>query len=149
MTSPHRQCAAAIIRNASGQVLLVRQNYGTHAWGAPGGVVEVGETPMRAAVRETAEEVGLEVELTGVIGLYLLRGGGWPDILAHVFAANVMGGSERIVDPGEIERLEWRALDDLPSPLVTDVAAALEDLKAGRTGVVRTVQRTRQMPPLE
>ncbi len=149
MTSPHRQCAATIIRNAAGQVLLVQQNYGTHAWGAPGGVVEVGETPMRAAIRETAEEVGLEVELTGLTGLYLLQGGGWPDILAHVFTAEVVSGEAHIVDAGEIERLEWRALDDLPSSLVTDVQAALEDLRAGHTGMVRTVQRTRKLPPLE
>ena len=149
MPTPHRQCAAAIVRNHQGHVLLVRQNYSTHAWGAPGGVVEVGETPMQAAVRETAEEVGLEVNLSGVIGLYLLQGGGWPDILAHVFAAEVVSGEAHIVDAGEIARVEWRRLDDLPGPMVTDVAAALEDLRAGRTGVVRTVQRTRQMPPLE
>jgi 8-oxo-dGTP diphosphatase len=146
---PHRQCAAAIVRNAAGEVLLVQQNYGTHAWGAPGGVVEPGETPMGAAIRETAEEVGLDVHLSGVIGLYLLQGGGWPDILAHVFAAEVVSGAAHVVDAGEIARLEWRSLNDLPGNMVTDVAAALEDLKAGRTGVVRTVQRTRQMPPLE
>ena len=56
MTPPaHRQCAATIIRNAAGEVLLVQQNYGTRAWGTPGGVVEPGETPMEAAIRETSE----------------------------------------------------------------------------------------------
>ena len=149
MTPPaHRQCAATIIRNAAGEVLFVQQNYGTHAWGTPGGVVEPGETPMAAALRETAEEVGLEARLTGVIGIYLLQGGGWPDILAHVFVADVLSGLEHIVDTGEIARLEWRALSDLPSPMVTDVEAALDDLAAGRRGVVRTVQRTRKLPSL-
>ncbi len=149
MTLPHRQCAAAIVRNPAGQVLLVQQNYGSFAWGAPGGVVEPGETPMQAAVREAAEETGLEVELTGVIGVYLLQGGGWPDILAHVFTAEILSGTEHIVDASEIARLEWRGLDDLPSPMVTDVEAALADLLAGRQGVVRMVQRTRKLPPLE
>ncbi|WP_407568855.1 NUDIX hydrolase [Deinococcus altitudinis] len=149
MTLPHRQCAAAIVRNPAGQVLLVQQNYGGFAWGAPGGVVEPGETPMQAAVREAAEETGLEVELTHLIGVYLLQGGGWPDILAHVFTAEILSGEEHIVDAGEIARLEWRDLIDLPSPMVTDVEAALADLRAGRQGVVRTVQRTRKLPPLE
>ena len=149
VTLPHRQCAAAIVRNPAGQVLLVQQNYGSFAWGAPGGVVDPGETPMRAAVREAAEETGLEVELTGVIGVYLLQGGGWPDILAHVFTAEILRGKEHIVDVGEIARLEWRELNDLPSPMVTDVEAALADLVAGRQGVIRTVQRTRKLPPLE
>ncbi|MGY2895796.1 NUDIX hydrolase [Deinococcus sp. UYEF24] len=149
MTLPHRQCAAAIIRNPAGQVLLVQQNYGSFAWGAPGGVVEPGETPMRAAVREAAEETGLEIELTGVIGVYLLQGGGWPDILAHLFTAEILSGTEHIVDAGEIARLEWRDLDNLPLLMVTDVEAALTDLLAGRQGMVRTVQRTRKLPPLE
>jgi 8-oxo-dGTP diphosphatase len=149
VTLPHCQCAAAIIRNPAGEVLLVQQNYGSFAWVAPGGVVEPGETPMQAAVRETAEETGLEVEPTGVIGMYLLQGGGWPDILAHVFTAELLSGTEHIVDAGEIARLEWRGLIDLPSPMVTDVEAALTDLAAGRQGVVRTVQRTRKLPPLE
>ena len=148
MILPHRQCAAAIIQNTAGNVLLVQQNYGSHAWGAPGGVVEAGETPMAAAIRETSEEVGLNVALSHLIGIYLLRGGGWPDILAHVFVAVVLSGLEHIVDTGEIARLEWRALSDLPSPMVTDVEAALDDLAAGRRGVVRTVQRTRKLPPL-
>ena len=148
MILPHRQCAAAIIQNTAGNVLLVQQNYGSHAWGTPGGVVEPGETPMEAAIRETSEEVGLNVTLSHLIGIYLLQGGGWPDILAHVFVADVLSGLEHIVDTGEIARLEWRALSDLPSPMVTDVEAALDDLAAERRGVVRTVQRTRQLPPL-
>ncbi len=148
MTLPHRQCAAVVIQNAAGNVLLVQQNYGGHAWGAPGGVVETGETPMEAAIRETSEEVGLDVTLSHLIGIYLLRGGGWPDILAHVFVADVVSGLEHIVNTGEIARLEWRSLDNLPTPMVTDAEAALDDLAAGRRGVVRTVQRARKLLPL-
>ena len=53
-----------------------------------------------------------------------------------------------MVDSDEILRMEWRALDALPEPLVPDVEAALEDLTAGRSGVVRTVQRKLTLPPL-
>jgi 8-oxo-dGTP diphosphatase len=145
---PHRQCAASIIRNQTGQVLFVQHNYGQKLWSAPGGVVEVGETPMQAAVREAAEETGLGIEITGVIGVYLLQGGGWPDILSHVFSASITGGYEEIQDTSEIARIEWRSLDHLPGPLTPDVEAALEDVRAERVGVVRTVERKTMLPAL-
>ncbi len=33
-----------------------------NTWGLPGGKVEVGEDPLKAAIRENIEEVGLRVE---------------------------------------------------------------------------------------
>ncbi|MFK7604234.1 NUDIX hydrolase [Deinococcus sp. SM5_A1] len=147
MTLPHRQCAASLITNQAGEVLLVKQNYGHRRWGAPGGVVDIGETPMQAAVREASEETSLDIEITGVIGIYLLQGGGWPDILAHVFQAEVIKGIPQIVDQGEIAAIEWHPISSFPTPMVTDVEAALEDVQAGRSGVVRVVQRKFVMEP--
>jgi 8-oxo-dGTP diphosphatase len=147
VTLPHPACAASLIFNVAGEVLLVRQNYGADSWGAPGGRVEVGETPMLAACREAQEEIGVQIELQSVIGVYLLQGGGWPNMLAHVFLARVIGGEPHIVDPSEIAALQWTPLDSLPPNLTHDIEAALDDVQAGQTGVVRTVQRKRSMPP--
>lgn len=138
---PPRQCAAVLLTNERGEVLLVRQAYGGQFWGLPGGIVDPGETPLGAAVREAREEVGVEVALEGVVGAYLLQGGGWPDIQAYVFAGRVVSGAPALAAPGELAALEWCRLDRLPSPLLPDTLAALEDLRAGRRGVVRTVQR--------
>lgn len=114
-------------------------------------MVEPGETPLQAALRETAEEVGVSAELTGLIGTYLLQGGGWPDIQAYVFTARIVSGEPRIVNPQEIAALAWIPLTGLPDRLPNDVQAALDDLRADRTGQVRTVQRTLNMAavPLE
>jgi 8-oxo-dGTP pyrophosphatase MutT (NUDIX family) len=56
-------------RDPGGRLLLVRRcDDGT--WEMPGGRVEVGEHAITAAVRETAEEAGVDVRVTGLVGLY-------------------------------------------------------------------------------
>ena len=39
-------------------------------WGFPGGVIELGETPQMAAIREAKEETGLDVKVGRIIGVY-------------------------------------------------------------------------------
>ena len=52
-----------------GSLLLVRR-CDSGCWELPGGRVDVGETAEEAAVRETAEESGLQVAITGLVGLF-------------------------------------------------------------------------------
>ena len=75
VTIPHRACAATLLLDPAGRVLLVRQAYGNRLWGLPGGIVDAGETPVDAAIREAREEVGLDVTVDALVGMYLLRGG--------------------------------------------------------------------------
>ncbi len=53
------------------RVLLVRNRYGvtTGRYLLPAGRVKVGELPDRAAERETLEETGLRVRVTGLLGV--------------------------------------------------------------------------------
>jgi ADP-ribose pyrophosphatase YjhB (NUDIX family) len=148
MSPPTRSCAAALIAGADGRVLLVHQNYGHRFHGLPGGVVDAGETPLEAAVREAREETGVDVEVVELVGLYVLHGGGWPDVLAHVFLCRVTDGEPRVVDPGEIAGVSWVGAAALPSPLTPDTEAGVEDFLAGRRGAVRRVARTVRMEPL-
>jgi 8-oxo-dGTP diphosphatase len=52
-----------------GVVLIERANPPS-GWALPGGFVDYGETCERAAVRECLEETGLDVILTGLLGVY-------------------------------------------------------------------------------
>jgi ADP-ribose pyrophosphatase YjhB (NUDIX family) len=92
---------AVLAHDEHGRLLLVRDN-GSGLWGSPGGIVEPGELPADAAVRETWEESGVFVALTRVAGVF---GGkrclrtyangnriGW---VATVFAARVVSGKPR------------------------------------------------------
>lgn len=53
--------AVALLRNASGHILLVRKR-GTAAFMQPGGKVEPGEDGDAALAREVREELGLEID---------------------------------------------------------------------------------------
>jgi 8-oxo-dGTP diphosphatase len=61
--------AFAAVRNAAGQVLLVRR-IDDGNWELPGGRIEVGETAGQALCREVAEESGISIEPTAVSGIY-------------------------------------------------------------------------------
>lgn len=61
--------AGAVVVHPSRGVLLVRERNGPPKWKIPGGYVELGETPARAAVREVCEETGLRVSIMGMIGM--------------------------------------------------------------------------------
>lgn len=142
---PHRQCAAVLITNKQNQVLLIRQSYGQQFYGLPGGIVDQGETPPTAAIREALEEISVQVEIEYQIGAYLLTGRGWPDVFASIYKAQIVQGQPK-ADLKEISEVLWCDLYALPSPLTPDTEAALEDFKHGQYGVVRTYQRSLEMP---
>ena len=52
--------AAIALYTADDKVLVVKANYKVY-WSFPGGVIDSGETPREAGVRETNEEVGVAV----------------------------------------------------------------------------------------
>ncbi|SOD67501.1 8-oxo-dGTP diphosphatase [Streptomyces zhaozhouensis] len=57
---------ADVVLIADGQVLLIQRGWPPHqgAWALPGGHVDPGETSLQAAVRELAEETGIQLAPT-------------------------------------------------------------------------------------
>jgi 8-oxo-dGTP pyrophosphatase MutT (NUDIX family) len=59
----------AAVRDEAGRLLLTRR-VDNGLWVLPGGKLELGETIAEAVVREVGEEAGVEVEVTGLAGIY-------------------------------------------------------------------------------
>jgi ADP-ribose pyrophosphatase YjhB (NUDIX family) len=61
--------ANVVVVNDEGQILLIRRTDNGNI-ALPGGGMDLGESITQAAVREVKEETGLDVELTGLVGIY-------------------------------------------------------------------------------
>jgi len=62
--------AGGWVEDEARRVLLQRRERDGSVWGFPGGVMDLGEAAHETAIREVREETGLEVEVTGLIGVY-------------------------------------------------------------------------------
>ena len=59
----------AAVRNAQGELLLIERT-DNGLWALPGGAQDIGESVVQAARREVNEETGVDVEITGLSGIY-------------------------------------------------------------------------------
>ena len=67
MNPTHLVSVAALVTNDNGEILLVKSPL--RGWEYPGGLIESGETFQEALHREIREESGVEVEVTGFVGI--------------------------------------------------------------------------------
>jgi 8-oxo-dGTP diphosphatase len=101
---------AVLVQTDDGLVLQRRKiDPGMGKWTFPSGYVERGERVEDAAVREAAEETGLIVDLTGLIGLYSHPGN--PVVLA-VYSGQSIGGTLTVSE--ESHEVATFRLDELP-----------------------------------
>ena len=67
MTPTHFVSVAALVENGNGEILLINSPW--RGWEYPGGLIEPGETFQEALKREVREEAGVEIEITGFVGI--------------------------------------------------------------------------------
>jgi 8-oxo-dGTP diphosphatase len=113
-------------------------------WCAPGGFCEEAEHPIETVEREVAEETGLEVRVTGFIGIWLTA---YADaatqdsgtIAVAYYHAEPAGAASGQVDAAEVAELDWFDGDELPQQLAPPdtlpavLSAWRSDVAAGRT----------------
>ena len=129
--------AGVLLFDGDGPVLLVHQDYGQRMWSLPGGMLDAGEAPHEAAIREVREEVGVNVALQHLVGVYYLRRR-HPGI-RFVFLGEVLGGGVPHITDDELDDLGWFAPDGLPDGHMLTLPVAIADARAGLVGVARSI----------
>lgn len=112
----------ALVTNSAGRLLLAqrgptaRNESGT--WEFPGGEVTYGETLSDAIRRELREEYGIEIRVTGLLGVFdhIL-----PEERQHwvstTYLATLVSGTPSPLEPGKCTAVDWFDLASLPQPL--------------------------------
>jgi ADP-ribose pyrophosphatase YjhB (NUDIX family) len=109
--------AMGAVFDDEGRVLLGRRA-DIGVWTLPGGIIDPGEQPADAAVREVFEEtavVAVPETLTsiGVSPQLTYLNGDQVQYLEYCFRCRAVGGQARVHD-GEMAEVGWHALDQLP-----------------------------------
>jgi 8-oxo-dGTP diphosphatase len=93
--------SAFVVLQSEDRVLIVQPRSGR--WQLPGGRLERGESPRRAALREVREETGLRARLGRLLGVYPRKDGS----RAYLYE----GRAPQKGRPGaEIRKLRWTSL---------------------------------------
>jgi ADP-ribose pyrophosphatase YjhB (NUDIX family) len=109
-----------VVVNDAGDVLMIRRSDNDN-WAVPGGAIDLGESLVQAAVRETREESGIECQITGIVGIYTdpkhvllyTSNGEARQEFSIVLTASVGGGTPTTSD--ESSEVAWVRREDLGS----------------------------------
>jgi 8-oxo-dGTP pyrophosphatase MutT (NUDIX family) len=140
--------AAGAVFDSDGRVLLGRRS-DTGNWALPGGIIDPGEEPADAAVREIFEETGViavpeRLVSVSVAPRMTYRNGDRVQYLDHTFRCRAAGGKARVNDSESVE-VGWFPLGALPAlsertlrllQLATSDAAAAAFIFSGVTRVL-------------
>ncbi|WP_280215362.1 NUDIX hydrolase [Nocardia cyriacigeorgica] len=113
-----RPSAAAFVQSGGKVLLICRSDNGN--WSMPGGAHDPGESLSRTAVRETREETGVDIRLTGIVGIFTD-----PTHVIHytsndevrqeftvVYRGEAIGGQPET--SSESTRVEWVPVEQIP-----------------------------------
>ena len=134
---PKKQVGAAVLCfNTKGDLLIVKPNY-KDGWLVPGGSTDENESPLHCAIRETKEEIGLDVPTLQLVGVYYgHKKGVFTDSLKFIFSGGVLSEkqiAEIKLQTNELEKYTFmspqEAVPLFSSSLQNSVPACLEAIK--------------------
>ena len=116
--------ANVVVVDDEGSILLIRRSDNGN-WALPGGAMDLGESLPETAVRETAEETGIDVQITGLVGIFTdprhvilyTSNGEVRQEFSVVFAAKPLGGTP--TKSAETTDVRWVPVREI-SPLPMD-----------------------------
>jgi UDPglucose 6-dehydrogenase len=126
--------AINVIVEDKSKILLVKRRLEPFKglWSLPGGYVEYGETVEDAARREVKEECGLDIQPSGIIGVYSNpERHPWKHVIAICYTAKKVGG--RIEAGAKEGKTNFFKTNSIPEKLAFDHAKMIEDYISGVT----------------
>lgn len=130
--------AGALVRNAAGQMLLVKPTY-KPMWEIPGGLVESGESPHEAVRRECLEELGQPIDIGDLLCVHYTASARLPgDGVMFVFDGGTtdMQAGHFVLPADELAAAAFVPPADLathlPAAVVRRMLAAVEAAGQGR-----------------
>lgn len=145
---PVHVSAAVFIEDSEGRLLLVKQaaEQKRQKWGPPAGGMHAFENPIETAIRETGEEIGLEVELIDLIGIYTVKRGPDNSGIGFVFRGRTGPGKVNRRE-GEIKNIKYFFYKEIQKLIKIDSLykpeynlLAIADWRAGKSFPLEVVR---------
>lgn len=105
MNYTHFVSVAGLVTNENEEILLINSPW--RGWEYPGGMIEPGETFQEALKREIKEEAGVDVEITGFVGICKNIE---KDVVNIDFTCKYIGGELKTSD--ESSEVKWVKKED-------------------------------------
>ena len=118
--------ADVIIYDAERGIVCIERRNPPYGWALPGGFIDYGERVEEAVVREAKEETGLDVELTGLVGVYSDPARDPRHHTMSVVYSAVTTAPEHLTAGDDAAAAKFFPLDDLPE-LCFDHARIVQD----------------------
>lgn len=122
----------AVVFDEQGRILLTHRA-DTHRWAHVSGILEPGEAPAPAVVREVREETGVEIAVDGLAAVRVGPPMSYPNgdraqYLDLLFAAHAVGGLARVSDDESLA-VGWHSPEALPEGTGHQTEERLADVR--------------------
>lgn len=136
-----------LLRRGSEVLLQERSNTGYmdgHWAAGAAGHIEAGESIAEAAIRETAEELGVDLDPADLepLGTMLrTQNNGDPldERVDFFFQCQTWSGEPTITEPNKVNDLRWFSLDNLPDNVVPHEQQVLKNLLNGDVAIIQSI----------
>lgn len=120
-------CAGGIVEKDN--KILLQRRADNNRWGLPGGLLELNETYLEAAIREIKEETGLDVKPKYFLGIFHNHNMEWNNgdkahTIGAYFVFELVGGNLRVDE--ESFELKFCSREEIPSLFAPDHIKAVE-----------------------
>jgi ADP-ribose pyrophosphatase YjhB (NUDIX family) len=134
--------ASAVVVDDEGRILLHRRS-DNGKWALPGGVMELGESLADCVIREVREETGLDVAVSGIVGIYsdpkhvfAYDDGEVRQEFSICFECRLLGGDVAVSDESfEVRFFDTDEVRELP--MVDSIRLRVSDYLSGSTPQIR------------